>query len=363
MASGGDNEIYSLNMSHPTHSNQMKIVSIAFVVLIAVLFFLSQKPQQSPRAMHPTNLCVAGASCEKPSECGILANHPGPDTLLGECRAGMCACNGSGGGGGSTTDVTVSCPTGTTVSGTPSCGSNSCTITCSSGSGGGGGTGGGQNCSCNTIVSNRPGSAGFCDGWKDQVSCNKNAKLCSWQCAGGGPMPIPVGGGGTCCEQISIPGQPSRCLPGQVNVCKCLSFNTRISTPSGEVTVQDVKVGDLVYSQDSSGNRVIVPVKRVSKVNVENHHVVHLVLKDRRESWVSASHPLTFIYSSSAVEKSHSTGALFMGDLKAGDIYDGSVIVSSNLIPYEYNHTYDILPDSDTGYYFANGILMGSTLK
>lgn len=40
----------------------------------------------------------------------------------------------------------------------------------------------------------------------------------------------------------------------------------------------------------------------------------------------------------------------------------GVVIVSANLVPYTHEATYDILPESDTGAYFAGGALIGSTL-
>jgi hypothetical protein len=36
--------------------------------------------------------------------------------------------------------------------------------------------------------------------------------------------------------------------------------------------------------------------------------------------------------------------------------------VSVTDIPYEHDATYDILPDSTSGAYFASGVLIGSTL-
>jgi hypothetical protein len=50
------------------------------------------------------------------------------------------------------------------------------------------------------------------------------------------------------------------------------------------------------------------------------------------------------------------------GDLHAGDELDGVAISSSESIPYAHDATYDILPDSDSGAYFAGGVLIGSTL-
>jgi hypothetical protein len=49
-------------------------------------------------------------------------------------------------------------------------------------------------------------------------------------------------------------------------------------------------------------------------------------------------------------------------DLRAGDFLDGLRIESAALVPYRQSHTYDILPDSSSGMYFAGGALIGSTL-
>jgi hypothetical protein len=40
----------------------------------------------------------------------------------------------------------------------------------------------------------------------------------------------------------------------------------------------------------------------------------------------------------------------------------GERITRITEVPYQHPFTYDILPDSDTGAYFADGVLMGSTL-
>jgi hypothetical protein len=41
---------------------------------------------------------------------------------------------------------------------------------------------------------------------------------------------------------------------------------------------------------------------------------------------------------------------------------DGHLIKSVDVVAYEHEATYDILPASDTGTYFAAGIQIGSTL-
>jgi hypothetical protein len=50
-------------------------------------------------------------------------------------------------------------------------------------------------------------------------------------------------------------------------------------------------------------------------------------------------------------------------ELAAGARLDDThVVVSAELIPYRFQRTYDVLPASSTGTYFAAGALIGSTL-
>jgi hypothetical protein len=129
----------------------------------------------------------------------------------------------------------------------------------------------------------------------------------------------------------------------------CLASNTNISTPAGQVNIKNIKVGSRVWSQDQQGRKIASTVVQVSQTLVpKTHHVIHLMLADSREVWVSPSHPTI-------------TGAAVQ-TLRAGDWYDGSEILSAELIPYWDNYTYDLLPDSGTGFYWANGIILKSTL-
>lgn len=154
---------------------------------------------------------------------------------------------------------------------------------------------------------------------------------------------------------ITPPGysclDPTQAASRQQSGCPiCLSSSTLISTPKGDVRVTELKKGMNVWSVDAKGNKISVPVLVVSSVYVgTTHRVFHLKMEDSRNLFVSPGHPL---YTGTGVE-----------NLKAGDSYDGSTVKSINLVSYGDTKTYDLLPDSETGAYFANGILMGSTLK
>ena len=55
-------------------------------------------------------------------------------------------------------------------------------------------------------------------------------------------------------------------------------------------------------------------------------------------------------------------GRLF-GDLRQAGLLDGHPIDRVETVPYLYTETYDILPASESGAYFAAGMLSGSTLS
>jgi len=130
----------------------------------------------------------------------------------------------------------------------------------------------------------------------------------------------------------------------------CLAGSTLIATPGGAVLVTDVRVGTLVWTQDAYGTRIAVPVTEIGGAEVPpNHHMAHLILADGRELLVSPGH--------------RTADGRQAGDLKIGDQLDGSKIITWELVPYADGRTYDLLPAGATGFYWANGILMSSTLK
>jgi hypothetical protein len=127
----------------------------------------------------------------------------------------------------------------------------------------------------------------------------------------------------------------------------CLSADTLIETPNGRIPVVQIKVGTVVWTVDAHGRRVARAVLKVRSMAGGPGFLVRLQLADGRELWVSPRHPLA-------------DGRL-VGDLVVGDFVDGSRVMSSELQPSEAS-TYDLLPSGPTGFYWANGILIGSTL-
>lgn len=129
----------------------------------------------------------------------------------------------------------------------------------------------------------------------------------------------------------------------------CLAAGTLIDTPAGAIPVQDVHPGMLVWTLDDSGARIAAPVIKIGKTVVPaSHQVIHLVLADGRELFVSPGHP--------------TADGRTAGALRVGDTLDGAGIVSAERIPYTGYATYDLLPAGATGFYWADGVLMGSTL-
>lgn len=130
----------------------------------------------------------------------------------------------------------------------------------------------------------------------------------------------------------------------------CLSLYTLISTPAGHVPITDLRPGMPVYTQDMDGNKTVMPIELATKVSVpESHIVCHLVLKDGRELFVSGGHP--------------TADGRLINDLNPGDVIDGAKLKSIERVPYSGGYTYDLLPAGDTGHYWANGVLLGSTLS
>jgi Hint domain len=130
----------------------------------------------------------------------------------------------------------------------------------------------------------------------------------------------------------------------------CLASDAQIDTPAGAVPVTALHAGMAVWTLDAAGNRVVAIVEQTAYVAVpSSHQIVRLQLDDGRELRVSPGHP--------------TADGRHVGDLVHGDSLDGARVVSAAREAYADGATYDLLPSGDTGTYWANGILLASTLR
>jgi hypothetical protein len=128
----------------------------------------------------------------------------------------------------------------------------------------------------------------------------------------------------------------------------CLSVADRIATPAGSVPIVELRPGMMVWTLDAAGRRVAAPLLLVSHTPAPpGHHVLRLLLSDDRVVEASAGHP--------------TADGRQVGDLKPGDFLDQSRVISVEPIPY-VGDTWDLLPGGPSGVYWANGVLLGSTL-
>ncbi len=146
---------------------------------------------------------------------------------------------------------------------------------------------------------------------------------------------------------ISLETHDPTAFPGRGGCPICLAAGDRIATPNGEVPVAELRPGMLVWTIDA-GRRVAAPISVVSHTPAPfGHRVIRVVLADGRAVVASPGHP---------------TGdGRRIGELDPGDLLDGSRVMTMDLIPYA-GDTWDLLPLSSTGQYWADGVLLGSTL-
>lgn len=146
--------------------------------------------------------------------------------------------------------------------------------------------------------------------------------------------------------RVSVSG---RTPGGFLNCPICLSAGTFIDTPRGPVAVTDLGVGDVVWTLDASGHRVGAPVVATGSVEAPTGHaVLRVTLSDGRTVTASPGHP--------------TSDGRALGGLAVGDRLDGSAVVAIERLPYR-GRTYDLLPAGPTGAYWADGVLLGSTLR
>ena len=129
----------------------------------------------------------------------------------------------------------------------------------------------------------------------------------------------------------------------------CLARGTLIDTPAGPVQVERLRLDDPIWTLAADGRRVAGSVIAVGSMAAPpDHVVVRLVLEDGRTVTASPSHPLA-------------DGRL-IGDLRPGDVLDGSSVANAVREAYTSTATFDLVSSGETGAYFAGGIPLGSTL-
>ena len=130
----------------------------------------------------------------------------------------------------------------------------------------------------------------------------------------------------------------------------CLEAGTRIATPGGDVPVTLIRPGEVVWTTNANGHRVAAPVERVVRPATPGAHLMlRLALSDGRVLVAAGAHP--------------AADGGYLRQLHPGQRYDGATVISVGWTTSTAPATFDLLPAGPTGTYWADGILVGSTLK
>ncbi len=131
---------------------------------------------------------------------------------------------------------------------------------------------------------------------------------------------------------------------------RCLPPEALIATPSGDRPIGSLVAGSLVYSTDEAGHKIVVPIVRVGSTPAPaTHMLVVVVLADGREVTASPGHP--------------TSDARALGTLVVGDALDGARVIAVRHRPFGEQRTFDLLPASESGVYWADGVRLASTLR
>jgi hypothetical protein len=140
--------------------------------------------------------------------------------------------------------------------------------------------------------------------------------------------------------------RPAERLPCPI----CLGAETRIATPKGLVRVSEQKRGDQIWTRGRDGTRhAAMVLKTTRRTFPHSFPLVRLVLEDGRRLTVSARHP--------------TAEGRPVGGLALGSLLDGSRIKALTTVSEPPGATYDLLPSGPTGTYWADGVLLRSTLS
>ncbi len=129
---------------------------------------------------------------------------------------------------------------------------------------------------------------------------------------------------------------------------RCLPEDTLIDTPEGQRSVTELKRGDLIWTLDLNGRRVVGQVEYAGSTPiVAGHTLVQITLADGRVVRASAGHP--------------DAGGNRIDALATGMEMSDSTIVSVETLVYEGERTHDVLPSGPTGIYWADGVKVQSS--
>lgn len=130
----------------------------------------------------------------------------------------------------------------------------------------------------------------------------------------------------------------------------CLHQDTLIATEQGPVRIGQIKVGQEVLSREG-GISVLVPVLKVFET-VLSEYPMPVVLVEFTDGSVlvgSHKHPLA--------------DGRVLGELAIGDMVESQKVADCRISSARVCVMHDILPDSETGEYLANGLWVKSMLK
>ncbi len=130
----------------------------------------------------------------------------------------------------------------------------------------------------------------------------------------------------------------------------CLAKSILIDTPSGPVPVEQIIKGMAVWTVDGSGKRITADVVETAVTLVpSSFQMVMVILNNGRTVTASWGHP--------------TAEGRALGNYQMGDTLDGALVIMVEHVAYNGGATYDLLPTGSTGLYWANGILLKSTLS
>lgn len=130
----------------------------------------------------------------------------------------------------------------------------------------------------------------------------------------------------------------------------CLAANSVISTPAGPIPVSKIAVGIHVWSATADGRLVDgVVLETTSRLAAPGSQLIRVALADGRQVTASAPHEIA--------------DGRSLGSLRVGDEIQGLAITELAVVDDSLGFTYDLLPSGQTGEYWADGILMRSTLN